>query len=102
MSNFILAAIVAMIVRFVPLPGLVATALVFAININLFLMFFNLIPVPPLDGSRILRLFISDEAYYRLATNPILFYLIFLSVIFFLATPLQTLTAHLAGWLLGG
>jgi Zn-dependent protease len=35
---------------------------------NLSLMFFNLIPIPPLDGSRVLPLFLSDKAmqtYHR-------------------------------------
>ncbi len=35
-------------------------------SINLSLCVFNLIPIPPLDGSRILGLFLSDRAYYRL------------------------------------
>jgi len=30
--------------------------------INLVLMFFNLIPIPPLDGSRVLPIFLSDRA----------------------------------------
>lgn len=30
--------------------------------INLVLMFFNLIPIPPLDGSRVLPIFLSDSA----------------------------------------
>ncbi len=32
---------------------------------NLLLAFFNLIPVPPLDGSKVLGIFLSDDAYYR-------------------------------------
>ena len=32
-------------------------------------MLFNLIPIPPLDGSRLLGLFISDRAYYNLLRN---------------------------------
>lgn len=38
------------------------------IMINLYLMFFNLIPIPPLDGSSIIALFLNDRqlaAYYR-------------------------------------
>jgi Zn-dependent protease len=31
-------------------------------NVNLVLLFFNLIPLPPLDGSRVLPLFLSDRA----------------------------------------
>jgi Zn-dependent protease len=33
--------------------------------INLVLMFFNLIPIPPLDGSRVLPIFLSDSALQR-------------------------------------
>lgn len=33
--------------------------------INLVLMFFNLIPIPPLDGSRVLPVFLSDNALRR-------------------------------------
>ncbi len=43
-----------------------APVLVLAVTINIFLAIFNLLPVPPLDGSRILRIFLSDETYYRL------------------------------------
>ncbi len=101
MSNFILAALIALIVRFTTLPNWLGSALTLAVFINLFLMFFNLIPIPPLDGSRILRLVISDEAYYRLSSNPILFFVIFFVVIYYLAAPLQSLTTHLASFLLG-
>lgn len=37
-------------------------AFYFFAQINLVLMFFNLIPIPPLDGSRVLPLFLSDRA----------------------------------------
>jgi Zn-dependent protease len=39
--------------------------LLYAILINLALGLFNLIPVPPMDGSKILGGFLSDDAYYR-------------------------------------
>ena len=38
------------------------------VMINLYLMFFNLLPIPPLDGSSIIALFLNDKqmvAYYR-------------------------------------
>lgn len=34
---------------------------------NISLMVFNLIPIPPLDGSRILSLFLSEETYYKIS-----------------------------------
>lgn len=39
------------------------------ILINLYLMFFNLIPIPPLDGSSVIALFLNDRQlakYYRI------------------------------------
>jgi Zn-dependent protease len=36
-----------------------------AIYINIFLAIFNLIPIPPLDGSKIVASFLPDEAMFR-------------------------------------
>lgn len=38
----------------------------FVAELNIYLAVFNLIPIPPLDGSRILNAFLSDRAYYTL------------------------------------
>ena len=68
--------------------GLLIYAIIFAINVktgalsmltsflsefsisfaitNLSFMIFNLIPIPPLDGSRILGMFLSNSAYHKL------------------------------------
>jgi len=50
--------------QFTPL-GWLWYALFYFGQINLVLMFFNLIPIPPLDGSRVLPLFLSDKALVR-------------------------------------
>lgn len=42
--------------------GYVWLAFYYFAAMNLVLMFFNLIPLPPLDGSRVLPLFLSDNA----------------------------------------
>lgn len=54
-SNILLAAIFGTILRFNLLSGAPATGLLsFVVLINLVLAVFNLVPIPPLDGSRVL------------------------------------------------
>lgn len=36
------------------------------VSLNLCFMVFNFIPIPPLDGSRVLGIFLSDSAYFKL------------------------------------
>lgn len=64
-SNLLTAAILALVYRLLPMGDLQSVLSVFIV-INLSLMLFNLIPIPPLDGSKILRLFIPAETYYAL------------------------------------
>jgi Zn-dependent protease len=56
----------------------------FFAQINLVLMFFNLIPIPPLDGSRVLPLFLSDralEAYHHVERYGILIFFALLMIL---------------------
>lgn len=61
-SNLVLALLSGMLFRMTTGSGLIAQVLFFFALMNLVLMFFNLIPLPPLDGSRVLPLFLSDQA----------------------------------------
>lgn len=62
-ANIILAAILAYVVKIVTnLPEVVLFLIKYTITINLVLAFFNLIPIPPLDGSRILFGLLPQEA----------------------------------------
>lgn len=64
-SNFILALAAAIPLRYILATGmdvpLVASILDFFIRINLLLMVFNLIPIPPLDGSKLLYAFLDPQ-----------------------------------------
>lgn len=102
MSNFILAILFALLYRFVALPSELAVIIFLGIYLNIFLMFFNLLPIPPLDGSRLLRLFLPEQTYFALASNPLLFFGIFFLVIFFLLDYLVFASNQLTALLIGG
>lgn len=50
--------------------------------INISLAAFNILPVPPLDGSRILSAFLPSKYYYKLIKHENVIGLIFLAIIF--------------------
>jgi len=74
-SNLILAAIGAIPLRIIlaadlDVPGIVFKILLTFIYINILLMVFNLIPIPPLDGSKVLYAILPPRTAYQV--RPIL------------------------------
>ncbi|MDD5475942.1 MAG: site-2 protease family protein [Syntrophales bacterium] len=67
-TNMILAFVALFFLQLMkPLPGgVVATALTYFAYINIILAAFNLIPIPPLDGSKILMGFLPPRYQYSL------------------------------------
>jgi len=68
-TNLVLAALSGLLVRMLGTAGLqlgsidsIAGVLFYFCWINLVLLFFNLIPIPPLDGSRVLQWVLPDAA----------------------------------------
>ena len=77
LSNLLLATVAAIPLRFLSagpeLTGpvlLLALVLSLFVQINLVLMIFNLIPIPPLDGSKVLFAFLDRRTEYQI--RPIL------------------------------
>ena len=63
LSNLILATLIGLFIRFVPMTESITNFFVIMIIINLILMTFNLLPIPPLDGSHLVKIFLPDEIY---------------------------------------
>ncbi|HVS79566.1 MAG TPA: site-2 protease family protein [Candidatus Paceibacterota bacterium] len=88
--NFILAALGSIVIRAVVAGGVQNEALILAlaaiVTVNLVLGLFNLIPLPPLDGSKILYAFLPFK-YYAFRQNLEYIGPIFLLVIIFFLWP---------------
>lgn len=62
LSNFLLAVALGLPLRYIGLDGgVISTILTYSVVINIGFGVFNLIPLPPLDGSRILYAFSPDS-----------------------------------------
>jgi Zn-dependent protease len=68
-ANFLLALIFALCLRFLPIQGIFYTLISWIVYINITLALFNLIPIPPLDGSKlIMDLFPNRfQKFYQIA-----------------------------------
>jgi len=103
LMNFLAALLSAAVFHFVgALSHLVALFFFFFCATNLILGIFNLIPIPPLDGSRIVMGFLPDDlvpAYLRLESFGfiIIFVLLWLGVLDYVVSPIYQ---FLLGWLL--
>ncbi len=110
--NLVVALIFAVLVRLSDFLSLPETFIVIAVQIvilNIFLAFFNLVPIPPLDGSKILPRLLPyslamkyEKFRIMLERNVALsFVLVILAFMLILGTPLQVLTEATASILLG-
>lgn len=53
----------------------------YMVTVNISLAIFNMIPVPPLDGSRLISAFVPEEAYYKFARYEQYIGLLFLAIV---------------------
>ena len=68
-TNILIATVALFLLQFHAFNSnhFLASALIIAAQINIILGSFNLIPIPPLDGSRVLMAFLPSNARYKLA-----------------------------------
>ncbi|MGC9049025.1 MAG: site-2 protease family protein [Patescibacteria group bacterium] len=93
LANLLVAIIFGLMVRFLPISNFTffLSIIVYA---NILLMVFNLIPIPPLDGSRILDAFLSERWFGLknfLERNGFLILLFFLFFAFAIIQPIISL-----------
>jgi Zn-dependent protease len=103
LANIAIAIIFVLLIRSAELLSLTETFIFLAekvVTLNIFLAFFNLVPIPPLDGSKILPKFLpfglamKYEKFRRIFEQNVAlgFGLVILLFVLFLAQPLYELT----------
>ncbi len=116
LSNLLLAIIFLLLLRFVGfgfLANLTVTTelqfnlvyfailfLYYGVYMNITLAIFNLLPVPPLDGSRIFYVFLPPRAYYKVMQHQRVITLVVMALL--LLGPLSSLVNFLSTLILKG
>lgn len=65
LSNILIGIVFALLYHLSAETYIISQICVNVIFLNFLLAFFNLIPIPPLDGSKILGMFLTDQAYFK-------------------------------------
>lgn len=79
---------------FTTIGGFIATFLSYYIVLNVSLAVFNLIPIPPLDGSKILFMFLPDKWVYKFYQYENIFVVVLLALIWFDVLPIDTISGY--------
>ena len=89
LTNIVIAILASFLIRFLPFLSTIFSSSVFyfllsnIVQLNLLLAIFNLLPIPPLDGSKVFSLLLSEKyALIYLSLSSIGFFIIFFLLLF--------------------
>lgn len=100
-SNIVIAALCAVLLKVLPPTTIMLTILLTVMSINVVLAIFNLIPIPLLDGSRILGALVPSlgRSLAQFEAQPFSF-LIVMGFIFLAREPIGNVIRSVQGWVL--
>jgi len=83
-ANFLIALIFGLLIRFFPVTGFLYLTFSWIVYVNIFLALFNLIPIPPLDGSKLLMDFFPQSKALQVLERSFIgiFLAIFIAILF--------------------
>lgn len=90
-----------------PVVTALSTVFLYAVYLNVGLAVFNLLPIPPLDGSRIFNLVLPEKAYFKVMKyERVIFGILFMLIFFgfldrplsFLRTKTVSFMSIISGW----
>jgi len=102
LSNLAIALVAGLLLRFLPPSGLSLAVLSTVLTVNIVLAVFNLIPIPLLDGSRILGALVPSlgRSLAQFEAQPFSFVIVML-FIFIAQGPIGNIISSVRGWVLG-
>ncbi|WP_104991058.1 site-2 protease family protein [Deinococcus sp. NW-56] len=100
-SNILIALLCALLLAVLPKTGLIPVILLTVLSVNIVLAVFNLIPIPLLDGSRILGALVPSlgRSLAQFEAQPFSFLIVML-FIFLAREPIEQIIGTVQGWVL--
>jgi len=102
LANFMLALLITVVIRLSAVLGISASVvniLIMIVYLNILWMVFNLVPIPPLDGSKILFYFLKNEQIERTLTQ--FGFVLLMVIILYGFGPIQYITGWITKMLIG-
>ncbi|HUC95865.1 MAG TPA: site-2 protease family protein [Candidatus Saccharimonadia bacterium] len=102
-TNLLLAALAAIFLRFISMPIDITKFLVIFTELNVLYFIINMIPIPPLDGSRLLYAFSPEsiqKLLYKIESYGYLSIMLVFILVYYFYGPIQYVAQHIINVLL--